>query len=483
MPARTQPSVSAVPALAARWCPLRNDVDAAEVSVGSTGKRWWRCPVSSDHVYETSVQAMRLSLEQGRAGCPFCRGLRPSVTNRLDVLHPWLADQWHPTRNDDVTPDQIVAGTNRDYWWLCPVAADHEWQSAPQHRLKSQEGAGCPFCRNLRPSTTNRLDVLHPELTAQWHPERNSSLTPADVVSTTHTSFWWQCLAGPDHEWEAPVQLRTQRGHGCPFCSNRRASATNSVSARFPEHAYLFHPTGNPARADQTMANTEVKVWWQCPVAADHEWREAAGRVAANSWAHGRTGCPACSGLQVSTTNRLSNHPALAAELHPTKNGSLTGDQIVAGTSRKLWWQCGTCSHEWQAIGSNRLKGSGCPMCQRFSRSVLEVALGYELATIWPDLDLNQDKVTLDGRIRHVDLIIPSAQLIIEVDGAYRHAESAAKDTAKAAALRADGWHVIRVREQPLEANAPRRCPHAERQPGQGGRRLGPRPCRGPRVG
>lgn len=453
--ARTQPTVASVSALLARWHPTRNVISPNELTLGSTRKVWWTCPAGDDHVYESSTQAVAKAVAQGRPGCPFCRGLRPSVTNRLDVLYPWLAEQWHPRRNGDLQPSQVVAGSNKPAWWQCPAAHDHEWQAAPIQRLRADPGRGCSFCRNLRPSVSNRLDVLFPALARQWHPSRNGTVTPADVVYGTHDVFWWACAEGPDHEWQVGVYLRTGEGHGCPFCVNRRLSVTNSVAARFPDWAHLFDIQRNPRPADRTLANTEVKVHWRCPVAADHRWSEATGRVAANSWSKGRSGCPACRGLQPSATNNLLNHPALAGEFHPTRNAPLTPSTTVAGSGRKLWWQCARCAHEWQAIGANRLKGRGCPMCQVFTRSILEVALIFELQTIFDDVELEQDKVVLDGRIRHVDVRIDSARLVIELDGSYRHDSRDDQDADKSELLRAHGWHVIRIREQPLTATHP----------------------------
>jgi len=86
-------------------------------------------------------------------------------------------------------------------------------------------------------------------------------------------------------------------------------------------------------------------------VADDHRWSETTGRVMVNSSAKGNSGCPACSGAQVSTSNSLASYASLAAELDPALNGDLTADQVVAGTSRKLTWRCATCDHVWKALG------------------------------------------------------------------------------------------------------------------------------------
>lgn len=74
-------------------------------------------------------------------------------------------------------------------------------------------------------------------------------------------------------------------------------------------------------------------------------------------------------------------NPDLAAEWHPSKNGSLLPSQITAGSNRKVWW-LGKCGNEWQAVVSSRTRGNGCPFCA--NKRVLP---GFnDLATTYPEI-------------------------------------------------------------------------------------------------
>lgn len=79
--------------------------------------------------------------------------------------------------------------------------------------------------------------------------------------------------------------------------------------------------------------------------------------------------CPCCAGNKVlKEFNDLATvNPVLAAEWHPTKNGSLTPDMVTKGSKKKVWWKCKQ-GHEWQAVIANRNKGSGCPYCYKLRR-------------------------------------------------------------------------------------------------------------------
>ena len=66
------------------------------------------------------------------------------MKNSLANTFPELAEQWHPTKNGELRPTDIIAGGKRKIWWKCDVAFDHEWQALPYSR--SKRGDGCPFC-------------------------------------------------------------------------------------------------------------------------------------------------------------------------------------------------------------------------------------------------------------------------------------------------------------------------------------------------
>jgi Zn finger protein HypA/HybF involved in hydrogenase expression len=46
-------------------------------------------------------------------------------------------------------------------------------------------------------------------------------------------------------------------------------------------------------------------------------------------------------------------------------NGDLTPYDVTLNSHRKVWWLCETCNHEWEAMLSNRNRGSGCKPCNK----------------------------------------------------------------------------------------------------------------------
>lgn len=291
-----------------------------------------------------------------------------------------------------------------------------------------------------------------------WDPTGNRGCDPADIGARSSRRRWWRCPKGADHTWEAaPVSIANslKKGFtGCPCCAGRQLSATNSFAARYPEGAGMWHPVRNgDLTPDRVLGGSPDPVWWKCPVGPDHEWQVSPLVLGRQGIAKGRRGCPFCAGKRASVTNSVASHPRLADEWHPTRNGELQPEQVVASTAAKLWWRClENPAHEWQATGANRTRGRSCPMCVKHLRSTLEVGLAYELMAFIPGLDLGEDKVVVDGVVRHVDLLVRDAGVVIEVDGRYRHKgrDEYVRDKTKTDLLSAAGFRVLRVREAPL---------------------------------
>lgn len=58
-----------------------------------------------------------------------------------------------------------------------------------------------------------------------------------------------------------------------------------------------------------------------------------------------------------------TSHPHLVKQWHPTKNGALTPEGIVAGSGKDIWWQCEK-GHEWRRKCYLSVKRSKCPKCR-----------------------------------------------------------------------------------------------------------------------
>ena len=59
---------------------------------------------------------------------------------------PDLAKEWHPTKNRELTPNDVTAGSRKRVWWIC--SQKHEWITGVTRR--AIQGSGCPKCYRER---------------------------------------------------------------------------------------------------------------------------------------------------------------------------------------------------------------------------------------------------------------------------------------------------------------------------------------------
>jgi len=265
------------------WHPTKNVLLASEVTISSGKKVWWQD--SFGHEWEAKVNDRR-----NGQGCPVCGGIIfTEGVDGLDVTHPKLAEEWHPTKNGTLSPKIVRASSLTKVWWM--GTCGHEWQTPITYRAKG--GADCPYCGNrIVLLGFNDLATTNPELAVQWHPTKNVIPISEVTISSGHRA-WWQDQFG--HEWESIIHARKGK-QSCPYCTNRIAlPGFNDLGTIDPELAAQWHPTKNKDLVPQlTTAGSSQRVWWIC--AKGHEWDTKI--VDRHTY---KSGCPTCSaGLRTS---------------------------------------------------------------------------------------------------------------------------------------------------------------------------------------
>lgn len=318
------------------------------ISYGSQKRIWWKC--SNGHEWETPVYARTGKYH----GCPYCTGKRIAPGADLKALYPAIAEQWHPTKNAQLKPEQYLPGSHVAVWWQCTEG--HEWRAIIKSRV---EGNGCPVCANrIAVDGINDFATAFPDLTKQWHPTKNGSLKPTQVVAKSERRVWWRCDQG--HEWIASISSRVS-GRGCPICSNRIiVPGENDLASVNPGLAEQWcHDKNGTLTPQQVSPFSNKKVWWRC--ARGHEWQ---AQISSRTFS--KSGCPYCSNKKVlAGFNDLATvEPKVAAQWHPTLNRPLEPTMVTIGSTKKVWWKC-PLGHEWKAIVYSRagVQKCGCPVC------------------------------------------------------------------------------------------------------------------------
>lgn len=279
---------SRYPELAREWHPTRNEITPQQVLPGSHKAVWWVC--KRGHEWKASVKSRVVG-----SGCPVCanRMVIPKE-NDLATEFPEIAAQWHPTKNGTCTAYDVTSGSRRKIWWICEKG--HEWQASVYSRALG--GNGCPVCAGRKVvSGENDLASQFPEIAAQWHTEKNGTLTPQQVTPYANRKVWWKCEL--KHSYQAMISSRTMSGTGCPYCAGRKVlPGFNDLATLYPEIAKQWHSALNGALTPNSVtAGSHRKVWWQC--AEGHVWQA----VIYTRTGVKKCGCPVCAGRVKQTKN------------------------------------------------------------------------------------------------------------------------------------------------------------------------------------
>jgi hypothetical protein len=428
------------PYLFDEWHPSKNKtLTQFDVSQGSRKSVWWKCNKGDDHVWSSSV----FNRTNG-TGCPICQGLVVTSSNSLSTRYASLAKQWHPLRNGNITAAEVYGGGHKKYWWKCDKGPDHEWLSSISKRINS---SGCPICSNNKVVDSNSLNTLAPKIVNEWHPNKNKSINPNQFGIGSHKKVWWKCPHGADHEWKAQINERVNGG-GCPFCSNRKVSVTNSLASCNTSllREWFFEKNVNIRPQDVTIGSG-LKVWWKCNKGPDHIWQASIIKRVRGS------GCPICtSNITVESTSLKTLYPELSKEWHPTKNIRHTPSDLSPGSGKRVWWKCDKGhDHEWFTSVVNRVRGRNCPFCTLTPQSRQELTITFELIQFF-NINPKGFKSKVNGKLWSIDIYIEELNLGIEFDGNYWHKGKIELDKLKTQKLKLGGFQIMRIREEPLKA-------------------------------
>lgn len=277
----------------------------------------------------------------------------------LAAATPRLMDEWHPTLNGSIRPENVASRSTAKYWWKC--GKGHEWQASASNR--SKRGDGCPYCsgRYAIPGQTD-LATTMPAIAATWHPTLNEGVDPTQVKKGSGLMAWWLCENG--HSYKCPISSRSA-GVGCGECyrsgmSNRVLDPGSVISDKpllLKQFDALLNIDFDPNKISVWSKNP---VHWKCTAGhnftASPSSRIRKGKV---------VGCPVCTSKKfVPGENDFgTKQPEIAKSFDLQKNAPLLPEHIRAGDKSKYWWVCPK-GHSYHASLASRIHNkSGCPVC------------------------------------------------------------------------------------------------------------------------
>ena len=133
----------------------------------------------------------------------------------LSKQYPEIALEWDYENNGEhISPETVNGKSGKSVYWKC--SRGHSYKMRVDHRTISN--AGCPYCSGKKVlKGFNDLFTTCPELTEEWHYQKNVGISPEAVTKGSNKKVWWMCRTCRN-EWPAVIGIRS-RGSGCPQCA------------------------------------------------------------------------------------------------------------------------------------------------------------------------------------------------------------------------------------------------------------------------
>jgi len=131
------------------------------VKAGTHLNLYWVCRTIS----ETPCGHRWLTVSKNRSrngdGCPACsnRVVHEDGRNSMRNTHPELAEEFDMEKNAPLTPDNVLAGTNKKLHWICRTKSKNpcgkKWEAMSSGRVNPLILSGCPNCAEYGFNQTN----------------------------------------------------------------------------------------------------------------------------------------------------------------------------------------------------------------------------------------------------------------------------------------------------------------------------------------
>lgn len=259
------------PKISERWSG-KNKFGPDQITSGSGEKVWWVC--IKGHEYEMLVSSMVKGY-----GCPVCANKKIlKGFNDLKTTHPDITKEW--SGKNDFCPDEIIAGSHKKAWWVCPKGHEYYMKILARANL----GRNCHYCSNDKVlQGFNDLATTHPDIAKQW--SNKNILKPTEVTFGSDKKAWWVCSKG--HESFVTIKTKINCEIICGYCSNYKVlKGFNDLFTTHKELTKQWSEKNDISFYDVTYGSKQ-KVWWKCHLG--HEWE-----ATVNSRTGGRD-CPKCS--------------------------------------------------------------------------------------------------------------------------------------------------------------------------------------------
>ena len=171
------------PDIAKEWHPTKNGtLTPDKITKNSEKIVWWlgKC----GHEYQTKIISR---INASSTGCPYCGHRKILIGfNDLQSQYPNIAKDWHPYKNGDLKPTDVMSKSDKTVWWKCNKCG-YEWQAKIGWRT-ANNGQGCKRCYYKRKSC--------PIICIETNTKFENAVLASKFINAKTTSNIYGCCRG-----------------------------------------------------------------------------------------------------------------------------------------------------------------------------------------------------------------------------------------------------------------------------------------------
>lgn len=335
--------------LVKEWHPIKNNhVTLSTVNAYDNIKVWWLC--EHGHEFEATIR----SRNNKKSKCPYCshQKVMKGETD-LETINPYLAREWHPSKNGNLHPSDIFPNYHKKVWWLCPYG--HEYEATPLHRHSGN--TGCPICSKERQTSFPEQVLFY--YFSKYIPNVMNRYIISGFEFDVFLSDYDVAIEYDGKIYHNNIKKIEKDNEKNKFCKTNNITLYRIVEdetyinqLEYIDYDKIF--ISKHSKNSTELVTAIKKIFSLLPlnemIIPDANITRDYIDILQNYISYEKENSLECV------------FPNIAKEWHPTKNGILKPNMVRKSSNHYVWWICHK-GHEYKSKINNRVNGFGCPYC------------------------------------------------------------------------------------------------------------------------
>lgn len=288
--------------------------------------------------------------------------------NDLKTTHEWLVKEWDYEKNGDLTPQDVLAGTRKAVYWLCPQG--HSYKASINHRSSASRETFCPICNSGRQTSFAEQAVYY--YVKKVFPDaisRDTEILKNRMELDIYIPSIKIAIEYDGEAWHKEDKIERE-ARKYSICREKgikliRLVEKSGEHRRNTADEYLSIEDGamhEPKHLQKVIRFLMDKLDPQSNAWTRRNPLQTHSPIDINLE---RDRFEIREYMTVIKRPLSKTHPNVASEWVYEKNAPVTPDMVKAGTDEKYYWKCPDCGNEYEASVSHRTakNPTGCPKC------------------------------------------------------------------------------------------------------------------------